>query len=301
MLVVGLATSASAQGVQPPAPPGPPAPGSRALLPEDITLEYPGDVYQAIHVSGAQRRGITILWRYKPSLPGGVDLSTKEEHFSTSFVPTAYAVVSPPMADVAPNGTTSTLRLFVAGRGDRGHTIVEEWQFERNDVNGPSATAVIDSQAGVTTYKWRVPARSLTKELLRTDLASHDTVMWMMPNRGDPSVVLLQFWASRDVYALRVTDGTLTLLASASGGSSALFVNPNLASRFSTYWAADRVDMGFVYVLGCSGWSTPIDVQAVVFVDSDRDGAIDHCRELSSALWAQEAWQDTSKYTRYFP
>lgn len=275
------------------APVGPPAPESLNLVPESITLLYSGDIAQAVMLHTLDKYAVQFEWRLVPGPIGSPNVAVKNETYAVSYCPTAFAI-----ADSSVNDATTPLILWVAGRGARGDTIIERWEFNRSGANAPGARQVVDPTTGHTSYLWSLPKRMSVTELYRSNAIDKDTITWMIPLHGGPGDLLIQFWSTRDVYSIRIADGVLTKIASTQAGGSWIQM-PALSETFMNYGSSERQGYGYIYSIGRKSF-VPTPVQAIIFEDLDKDGKIDSASVLSSAQWMSGGWGVAGNYLRFF-
>ncbi len=281
---------------------GPPDVRAKQLLPqESVTLKYPSGIYQDIFVESSSAAGVgfsnglRFLWRHKPSL-GGQALSTHTENFATAFVPTAIAFADGSTAD-----TTAPLLMFVAGRGPRGDTVIEEWKYLRDGANAPSPGGISGSP-GSPAGVWQVPPRKTVTELFRERTLGLDTVTVMFPLRGISNRLLIQFFDSKDIYVLDAQSKVFTKIASpvAPPSGSTWIHEPNLTLEFTSKLSGEMATDGFLYLMGINAWGAALPVQCVVLKDGNKDGTIDGIQCLSSTQYNSSGWNQYGSWTRVF-
>lgn len=226
-------------------------------------------------------RQVTIVWRvtYTPGAPTDPHLSVQTE--SASYWLTEVSGAGPG-------------RLAVAGKDPRtGHTVVELWTFTPPDrLPAPS----IEPASGQTVYpSIRVPITT-RRVVLDASEKGRDLVRVLFPNHVVERELLVQFWDSRDLYALDVETGALTLLLSATPGGGAPH-EPALANDYVKRWSARHAAQGDCYFLSPEGDGS-LDLLALF--DHDLDGGIDEHRTLTREEFRQLGLADGLQYERYY-
>ncbi|MCB9903011.1 MAG: hypothetical protein H6831_01245 [Planctomycetes bacterium] len=175
-------------------------------------------------------------------------------------------------------------KIAVAGKGDLGSTVVEVFALQE-----PTLMAV-DSNGGIVLAGYGVTSIKLA---LRESVVGRDIVMRMCTHPADDSVVILQFWDSRDIYTLDLRDNRLTLTASPTSGSPAIHI-PELSGYFSGMWASLHATHGSVLVL------PPLqpDGLAVVLLDASSDGVFDSGSALDGDQWVSLGYADPDNYVQ---
>jgi hypothetical protein len=299
ILLVSAPRTGALHPEQEPLPPeGMPAPGSTLMMPDQLTLDYPGSIYQDIYSSGdPDRPGIVFEWRHVPGTAGTWPSATKLETYSTSYHVTAFA-----LADASVQDGSAALLLFVAGRSRGGETLLEQWVFPRGGSYGPSVHPVVDAQGGASASLWTLPPRRQVREIFRHRQLAVDTVMWLLPNHGLGTSLFLQFWDSRDVYSVDLSTGQLERVASAAPATNGAnwIYEPNLAAELHRYRSAERSGHGYVYILSAKSFGAMLPLQGVILKDLDKDGTLDTAVSHSTLEWQSLGWNQSAEYVQMF-
>lgn len=237
----------------------PPAIGSVEVTP---SVQWPQAGYVASARVSTDDKRLSVHWRSN----GG---TAATQDVTLAYYPTAMSYLS--------GG-----KVAVAGKGDLGATVVEVFEFQEPTLMATDGSgAIILAGYGVTTIKLA----------LRESVVGRDIVMRMCTHPVEDSVVILQYWDSRDVYTLDLRDNALTLAASSTSGAAAPHI-PELTGYFGGMWASRHVTNGSVLVL------TPLqpDGEAVVLVDASSDGVFDSGSALDGEQWVSLGYADPDNY-----
>jgi len=213
---------------------------------------------------------VKIGWRIFtafPDLMSGIETHTQE--FTPTYWPT-YACGAGPDA------------IYVAGRNGLGRTVLERWDFDTSGLGAPGPGFQPAPRVTVTV-------------LLNEAVPGRDTIAQMRKMLHDPTVLMVRYLDSRDVYAFDTVTLTQTQIAG-PGPTEPLGVllDSGLAGKFSPLIGRDHVQYGYVYMFG-QPHSKSNGVTLVLF-DSNRDGVLDGSIPLDQAGWAAGDWSNPENY-----
>lgn len=249
-----------------PPPTTPEMPGLYSVLGGDgrgiLLRTYPGGYVCTIEFA-VEERQVEFHWKYSP----GYSLGDSPAASTQVVMPVWYwPNFASWIADDA---------LLVAGVAPRsGRTIIEVWEIE-SPSSGPSVLPVAHAN-GTTEHVWDLPVVSSVDLVLDTENPECQLVTYAKQNLGREGSVFVRFDSSGDLYDLSLASGGLSVVASSVAGSAPLHV-PQLAHAGPWSVGGTAVDHeleGYVYGLMTHIYQAP-NHQIVMFIDDDRDGAID--------------------------
>ncbi len=205
----------------------------------------------------------------------------------------------------------------IAGKRNT-NTVIEVWQVPMPSLEAfPAGGAPTEfAGGGLPIYKAAVYSDAVVGQ---------DMVRLLMPNRGNPNAMFIQFYDSRDLYELDYTAAvppgidnpayTLTKILSATANTGVPYV-PELAdSRLRSNHSNHHVSEGYVYAIFPSFEASKSAVAAgttlvsLYLFDHDLDGVLDECGPLGETeLQARFMWKAPDSYwidryhvTRMYP
>ncbi len=213
-----------------------------------------------------KERQVQLVFRYRAD---GHFRSTEQVEACT-FRPTAVA-------------QRSASQILVAGKTDDGALVLEEWTLRH-----PTATPmpITDAQTGqVHDPEYRATVTARTKRWSFASTAPTEAVEWMQFVRGGTgALVLVKLYEADDLLCVDLGAGQ------SAGQSTVLFEGDdvtaqNFVSALSAPWNTLSVyrhaQHGDIYVLQRVDRASADPRVALVFEDSDRDGALDGWRDFT--------------------
>lgn len=173
-------------------------------------------------------------------------------------------------------------RLCVAGKRGRGATTLDLLEIVPPSRVQDLYTLPRNLDASAT--------KSVTT-VFEARQVGQDMVRLVNENMTNPDWLFVQFWDSRDLYSLDLTSGAVTLVASPTAQGSAIHA-PSLVVDYSVINRRDHIRSGYLYIMALESGGAPI----VVLVDSDRDGVLDDCLELTAGEWGSQGYGDAANY-----
>jgi len=222
----------------------------------------------------------TIIDMVKNAVDGNV-WQRATQSFTLRFEPTACTVV---------DGS----RIVVCGISSTGRTVIELWLLSWPLVMPQPVTSV---GTGLTSVSITLPSIGATQQLYSADVQGKRFVRNITPLRrasGPATEALVQFFDSNDLYSLSLGSGTLTLLATATGGPlGPIGVLVHHCQNNIAF--GDRPEYGYSYIFG-NGLSSPFALASpaqyptLILLDSDRDGDVDFKQELVDSDYLAQGW-----------
>ena len=210
---------------------------------------------------------VTMWWRDETGAASSDDIAL-------SYYPTALAKLS-----------QSPPRFCVAGRTSFGKALIEVFRYSpptvAQDTNGNIVIGAVTLDDIQPVYEQSTPGR---------DMVDH-----MVPALFNPECLVIQFWDSKDLYTLNLSDLNLVQLASSVATPGTLLV-PELQTTVDRdiFWMGDHVTSGHVYVLVSS---TTSQAQTLVLLDQNRDTVLDTYQVIPANQWEASGYADTTQYT----
>ncbi|MDH5493924.1 MAG: hypothetical protein OEY14_18380 [Myxococcales bacterium] len=204
-------------------------------------------------------KSVRFYWR-------GEDGLGLNQIVETSFYPTS-------IRWIARNGG---IRFVVSGKRPLAWaTVVEEWILEEPRV-------LVEASLGVKHFG-RARVRQVTS-IYDAAVPGRDMVLASWRDGVDEDRMLLQFWDSRDVYALDLDTGGLEILASPVEGHAPVW-QPDLSAHthrgYPGIWSRNHAAFGVIHVMPCD-----VDPERwLILIDANRDGTPE-----SSLLADDDTW-----------
>ncbi len=264
-----LAQSALAQGFD-----RPNDPARYQGFKSPTSLELAGSEVEAsvdYSFAGKQVR-VHLSW----TLPDGRKHSNTQRE-ATAFWPTE-------VRSHAPN------ELIVAGVTTRGETEIQLWTFGQPRVLPPIYPVGGGDPIMPDAY---VPVASKTTLFNDKDPARR-FVAHILPNRGDPRSVFVQFHEQKDLWSFNLSSVGMARVFAATPNTDGVPVAAGLVNDYKVALSGDHVNDGYLYWI----FSEPNDGPSgiVIFHDTDRDGTLDSSEQLDGPLWSARTYGDHASW-----
>ncbi len=234
------------------------------------------------------RKKVSLQWRWFPDEAEEI-LVTDVQTFDVSYWPTHVAVFHPNS-------------ICVAGKRRTGETVIEHWEFAPPLTETTPPIPEPGGGQGEPGYSIQAGERTAVSVVYNAQNLGLDTVVQMERLRGvQEDSLMVRFWDSRDLYAVRMSDGFASLIASCSTSPPPGVLSvPALGSDSLFGLRADtHVEHGHIYVFGTGqeaqgfmkrGYEFP------VICDTDRNGTLDTYYIVDEELWVAMGFSDPDNY-----
>ncbi|HTF86932.1 MAG TPA: hypothetical protein VK843_00880 [Planctomycetota bacterium] len=229
---------------------------------------------------------VTVMWNWQAGGPTPNQFSTQVE--SLTFYPTEVCQAGPS-------------RLAVAGKR-RAKTIIELWEF-----GTPVIPPVVSTPSGISYPEVSVPIATRTvlyeEAVVGRDIAS-TLFNNPVPPQGTNGALFVQFYDSKDLYALEYTLATSSQSESIAyhcvrkaQSDPSIPVIAELAVERRVGRSAKHPSYGYVYLFTDSA-QTATPHPALVLFDANLDGTLDSpgFLVLNDSAWQSGGWADLATY-----
>lgn len=172
--------------------------------------------------------------------------------------------------------------IFVGGTNKFGYTKIVRYLFDTPKLDGnqvPLDAAMLEQDEVFGANK-----QSGTRDIYQ-----------LLPNRGAPGHLFVQFWNTKDVYDLDLSTGEATRVVTVAPPASGLILVPELGQPHGFTYSRDHIDHGFVYfftsINPAEGGSS-----TVILRDSNRDGALEDGMTTTLEQYESLGFADPSRY-----
>jgi hypothetical protein len=212
---------------------------------------------------------------YRAIHPGGPGFT---QEYSTSFWPTC--IIS-----------RSATEVLVAGKTDRGFTLIESWTFDGLPVMGWTNGQTLGGNPAGSSPTAAFPRVTSKQTVYFNNEPGKDLVKNMVRNRALAGNIFVEFDASEEVWDLDTSTGFVSLVVSPTQAVSPLPVLPELADDQFRFTSSVHHTYGGMYRLARNTGDS------IIFTDADNDGALDGVLLMTPALWATMGLSDPAGYS----
>jgi len=194
-----------------------------------------------------------------------------------------------PLVISTPYWPTVSIRLdeatvAIGGKLRRGGTVIEL-------VEVIPPTPLYDPQSGA--YSLETGLVGGRNYIYNEATAGRDMIMHLQKTLHDPSVLLVRFWDSKDMYLIDTNTETIQLVASSQATTNALYI-PALDAFYPNAWKGDHLILGYVYVF-YNGYDINGSLPTVL-MDSDRNGSIESYVVPDQVAWTALGLGDANQF-----
>jgi len=215
--------------------------------------------------ANTDKKEVIVDWMHYPLPPTATGRSVKSWTYHTQFWPT----------EVAGAG----LALYVGGDNDEGETVLQKWVF-RPPLTPQTEAVLLERNEVIDLFEGVNDGCSGIIELSQMISAPDDLLVFFHTPR--------ELWK----YSMRYSSWEKV----ASPHDTSVIHVAELAEDWSMFHVREHVTEGSFYTFG-----HPFRDYTITFVDSNRDGVLDHCMRLTTDEWYAAGYGDPSSYVASSP